>query len=311
MYARSSAVEVGRLPGRVEIRGEEVPARRQRARRPGQHDAAGIDRLARRQDHGALDHVAQLAHVARVVVRGQQPFGLGRERRDRLAHARREPLQEMRARAAGCPRADRAAAARGCGTRPGGGRGPGESARARPPRPAPCWSPRRRARRPTDRACRPAAGTSSPRGRASSFACVATGISPTSSRNSVPPSASSNSPRFCALASVNAPRSWPNSSLSSRFSGTVAQLISTNAPSRRRGVRRAIRSAISSLPVPDSPWIRTVVSVASATLSTMPITFCIAGDGPATKSPIAACARAPSAGAPARAAAWPPAPCAW
>ena len=33
------------------------------------------------------------------------------------------------------------------------------------------------------------------------------------------------------------------------------------------------------------------MSVASATLSTMSITFCIAADGPATKSPIAACAR--------------------
>ena len=59
----------------------------------------------------------------------------------------------------------------------------------------------------------------------------------------------------------------------------------------RPTVRRAMRSAISSLPVPDSPWINTVVSGASATLSTMSITFFIAADEPTTRSPIAACAR--------------------
>ena len=44
-------------------------------------------------------------------------------------------------------------------------------------------------------------------------------MSPISSRKIVPLSASSNRPLRRASAEVNAPRSWPNSSLSSRFSG--------------------------------------------------------------------------------------------
>ena len=40
----------------------------------------------------------------------------------------------------------------------------------------------------------------------------------------MPPSASSNRPFFCRSAPVKAPRSWPKSSLSSRCSGSAAQL---------------------------------------------------------------------------------------
>jgi hypothetical protein len=47
-------------------------------------------------------------------------------------------------------------------------------------------------------------------------------ISPISSRNRVPPSASSMSPGFIPAAPVNAPRSCPNSSLSSTSRGSVA-----------------------------------------------------------------------------------------
>jgi hypothetical protein len=60
------------------------------------------------------------------------------------------------------------------------------------------------------------------------------GISVTSSRNSVPPSAISKSPFFSSCAPVNAPFLCPNSSLSSRFSGTAAQLAATKSLSRRR-----------------------------------------------------------------------------
>ncbi len=52
-------------------------------------------------------------------------------------------------------------------------------------------------------------------------------MSPTSSRNSVPPSASSNLPMRCDIAPVNEPFSCPNSSLSMRSSGMAAQLTST------------------------------------------------------------------------------------
>ena len=49
-----------------------------------------------REDDRALDHVAQLAHVAGVVVGEQQPLGLGRELGGRLAHAGGEARQEVR-----------------------------------------------------------------------------------------------------------------------------------------------------------------------------------------------------------------------
>ena len=53
----------------------------------------------------------------------------------------------------------------------------------------------------------------------------------------MPPSATSNLPRRSATAPVNAPRTWPNSSLSISSSGIAAQLTSTNvavAPAAQR-----------------------------------------------------------------------------
>ena len=61
----------------------------------------------------------------------------------------------------------------------------------------------------------------------SSLICVASGMSPTSSRNSVPPLAYSNLPTRSVEASVNAPRTWPNSSLSRMFSLRAAQFRAT------------------------------------------------------------------------------------
>ena len=52
-------------------------------------------------------------------------------------------------------------------------------------------------------------------------------ISPISSSSSVPPLASSKHPARRWSAPVKAPRSWPKSSLSSRPSGSAAQLIAT------------------------------------------------------------------------------------
>ena len=62
----------------------------------------------------------------------------------------------------------------------------------------------------------------------STFACVAGVMSPISSRKSVPPSACSNLPMRLRSAPVNAPFSWPNSSLSRSDSGIAAQLIARN-----------------------------------------------------------------------------------
>jgi len=67
----------------------------------------------------------------------------------------------------------------------------------------------------------------------------------------VPPS-QLEAPLRIAIAPVNAPFSWPNNSLSSRFSGMAAQLTGMNA-CPARGERWWIVRATSSLPVPLSP----------------------------------------------------------
>jgi len=86
----------------------------------------------------------------------------------------------------------------------------------------------------------------------------------------VPPSARANLPFLLVAAPVNAPRTWPNSSDSSSVSGMAAQFT------LMRGMFRwALRSwmarASSSLPVPVSPMMRTVLLV-SATRSAFAIT---------------------------------------
>ena len=99
-------------------------------------------------------------------------------------------------------------------------------------------------------------------------------MSPISSRNSVPPLATSTLPMVCLWAPVKAPRSWPNNSLSSRFSGIAAQLMAT-----KRCLLRPLRScsarASSSLPVPLSPSSSTEMSV-DATFSIVRHSFSIA-----------------------------------
>ncbi|MCY1537371.1 hypothetical protein D9M68_728620 [compost metagenome] len=76
----------------------------------------------------------------------------------------------------------------------------------------------------------------------------------------MPPSAASTRPARPAVAPVKAPFSWPKSSDSIRVSGIAAQFTEiSGALARRERLCRA--RATSSLPVPDSPWIRTVESV--------------------------------------------------
>ena len=94
----------------------------------------------------------------------------------------------------------------------------------------------------------------------SSFACSAALIVPTSSRNSVPRCACSMRPCRLATAPVNAPRTWPNSSASSSVSGIALQLMATNRW-LRRGLASWIARAASSLPVPVSPPMSTVLDV--------------------------------------------------
>ena len=78
----------------------------------------------------------------------------------------------------------------------------------------------------------------------------------------MPPSATSKQARLSApCAPVKAPRSWPNSSLSSSVSGSAAQLIGDERAAAARGLAAWIARATSSLPVPLSPRISTVASV--------------------------------------------------
>ena len=92
-------------------------------------------------------------------------------------------------------------------------------------------------------------------------------MSPISSRNIVPPFASSKRPARSFMALVNAPFSWPKSSLSRSSSGIAPQLIGTKGRFLR-ALLKWIAFAISSFPVPLSPRISTVLSV-SATFSTI------------------------------------------
>ena len=79
-----------------------------------------------------------------------------------------------------------------------------------------------------------------------------------------------------ATAPVKAPFSWPKNSLSMRSRGIAVQFTATKGRSRR-GERRWIARATSSLPVPVSPRRSTVAS-ASATCSTIANTSRIAGE---------------------------------
>src|SRR6266436_4620223 len=74
----------------------------------------------------------------------------------------------------------------------------------------------------------PTRSTSPSSSTRSSFACIATGMSPISSRKSVPPSACSNLPTCLTAAPVKAPFSWPKSSDSINSAGTAAQFSVMN-----------------------------------------------------------------------------------
>ena len=87
-------------------------------------------------------------------------------------------------------------------------------------------------------------------------------ISVSSSRKSVPPLAVSSRPGLSRSAPVKAPFRWPNISLSSSGSGSAAQLIGTSARPARR-LFWWMNWAMTSLPVPLSPLMKTEASVAA------------------------------------------------
>ena len=91
----------------------------------------------------------------------------------------------------------------------------------------------------------------------SSLACKRLGQQRRSRRERAPRRAPSETARaWPDGASVNAPRSKPNSSASSSVSGIAAQLTSTKGPRLRAPWRWSSR-ATNPLPVPVSPWMRT------------------------------------------------------
>ncbi len=101
---------------------------------------------------------------------------------------------------------------------------------------------------------------------------------PISSRKIVPPSACMNFPVLLPVAPVKAPATWPNNSLSSRFSGRAPQATSMKGLALRR-LRRWMARAIIDLPVPLSP-VKSTVALVSATLSIMSNTRRICGSWP-------------------------------
>ncbi len=109
----------------------------------------------------------------------------------------------------------------------------------------------------------------------SSFGCSPSGISADLVEEERPAVRLHEEAGARAAASVNAPRAWPKSSLSSRGSGIAAQLTATNGPWLRRPRAWSAR-ATTSLPVPLSPVTRTVASDA-ATRARRSSTSCIAG----------------------------------
>ena len=104
------------------------------------------------------------------------------------------------------------------------------------------------------------AGTRRSAARAGASACCASGMLAISSRNSVPPSASSKQPMRSVRASVNAPLTWPKSSLSSTPSDSPPALTATNGLRRRASTAACSRLATTSLPVPCSPVMSTFAS---------------------------------------------------
>ena len=109
-----------------------------------------------------------------------------------------------------------------------------------------------------------------------------------SSRKIVPPSAWAKRPSRSTVAPVNAPATWPNSSLSRSDSDRLPQATSTKRP-LRRPLMAWISRARSDFPVPLSP-VRRIVTPVSATRRAMSSTRRIAGSPPriATRSPGAA-----------------------
>ena len=101
---------------------------------------------------------------------------------------------------------------------------------------------------------------------------------PISSRNKVPPEAISNRPALSSFASVNAPLTYPNNSLS-KSDSLIAPISTFKKISSALLDWRWTALATNSFPVPFSPSIRIFASVC-ATFWIVLNTFCISSDTP-------------------------------
>ncbi len=119
----------------------------------------------------------------------------------------------------------------------------------------------------------------------SSLACTSTSTLQISSRKTVPRLAASKIPRLSLVAPVNEPFTCPNSSDSSSVTVSAPQSTAKKR-SCFLGLRLWIARATSSLPVPVSPMISTVLDVV-ATLRRFRYTSCIVGLEPTMPANIA------------------------
>ena len=196
MCARSASAIVA---GETATWGADDPAAGNAARRSSERGASSSPPRVRMTARSM--HVLELADVAGPGVRGAAPASRPRDRLDlpRQLALRRANSSEVAHQQRDVRRRARAAAAPGSGRRSGGSRGPRGSV------PAATSVAQVAVRRGDDahvdllrlRARRRARTRCSWRTR-SSFACSSSGRSPTSSRKSVPPSASSKRPTCCA-----------------------------------------------------------------------------------------------------------------
>ena len=99
----------------------------------------------------------------------------------------------------------------------------------------------------------------------SSICCTSGGRLPISSRNNVPPAASSQNPCFLLSAPVNAPFSCPNRVEEASSFESRPQSTATKGPAARL-LLACIFSAMCSFPVPLSPSINTLMLVGATSL---------------------------------------------
>ena len=118
----------------------------------------------------------------------------------------------------------------------------------------------------------------------SSFTCIASGRSATSSSIRVPPLAAWKKPSRSSPAPVKAPLRWPKNSDSIRFSGIAPQFTATKGFAARE-LWAWISRAASSLPAPDSPLIA-IGAIERARRAIWARSDCMAVEAPIRREPV-------------------------